>query len=258
VLLHPSWFVNTDVRKVNFTDVKWYGMPDGPEGTLGGDISSLKEHEYYESGSLHTLLAQTCRRLSDNAEENREYPLANEFHYWSMDVLRIGSWSVIYEALLKEEVRQDIKEGEHRDINFKDLLRPKALDVRSLLRKDTWHHVKGRRRFGLVNSLYWALSGYGVRAARALLVLVGMCAAFAALYMLLGPDALRVSSASSIGQALEHGGQAVVYSVSTMARLNPEPKPDPGLFQFLVAIEGILGPLQIALFALALRRKVMR
>jgi uncharacterized protein YjbI with pentapeptide repeats len=27
VLLHPGWFINADVRKVDFTDVKWYGMP---------------------------------------------------------------------------------------------------------------------------------------------------------------------------------------------------------------------------------------
>jgi uncharacterized protein YjbI with pentapeptide repeats len=34
VYLHPGWFINADVRKVDFTDVKWYGMPGGPKGTL--------------------------------------------------------------------------------------------------------------------------------------------------------------------------------------------------------------------------------
>jgi hypothetical protein len=255
VLLHPGWFINADVRKVDFTDVKWYGMPGGPEGTLDEEISALKKRGVE---SPNTLLAQACRRLSANAEENREYSLANEFHYWSMDALRIGSWSVLYEALLKEEVLRDIKKREQRDIKLKDLWPPNALDVRALLRKDAWHHIEGRRRFGLVNSLYWALSGYGVRAGRALGVLTAMAVVFAVLYMLFGPDTLRISSASNFWQAVEHGGQAIVYSLSTMARLNPEPKPDSGLFQFLVTVEGILGPLQIALFALAVRRKVMR
>jgi hypothetical protein len=53
--------------------------------------------------------------------------------------------------------------------------------------------------------------------------------------------------------------QALVYSLGAVARLNPEPRPtEPGLFQFLVIVEGLLGPLQIALLALAVRRKVMR
>jgi hypothetical protein len=45
----------------------------------------------------------------------------------------------------------------------------------------------------------------------------------------------------------------------TLARLNPEPRPElPGLFQFLVGLEGLLGPLQIGLLLLAIRRQVMR
>jgi hypothetical protein len=203
VLLHPGWFINADVRKVDFTDVKWYGMPGGPKGTLDEELSTLEEHKVE---ARHTLLAQACRRLSANAEENREYPLANEFHYWSMDALRKQGW----------------------------------------------------RSLGLIGTLYWALSGYGVRARRALGVLLTIAVVFAVLYMLLGPNALQVSSASNPVQVMKHAGQAVVYSLSTMARLNPEPKPNPGLFQFLVTIEGILGPLQIALLALAVRRKVMR
>jgi len=47
--------------------------------------------------------------------------------------------------------------------------------------------------------------------------------------------------------------------LGAVARLNPEPRPtEPGLFQSLVIVEGLLGPLQIALLALAVRRKVMR
>jgi uncharacterized protein YjbI with pentapeptide repeats len=251
VLLHPGWFINADVRKVDFTDVKWYGMPSGPKGTLDAEISFLLEKRR-DIESPHTLLAQSCRRLSANAEENREYPLANEFHYWSMDAVRKESWShfkgLTLESLAKTETRCDI-----------------------------------RKHFGLVTTLYWALSGYGVRAGRALGVLVVVWAVFAILYMLLGPPELRVFSPEvwwlpsilagfpafvpseldlisvrSIGEVMGHIGQAMVYSLSTLARLNPKPEPEPGLFQFLVTIEGILGPLQIALLALAIRRKVMR
>jgi hypothetical protein len=48
-----------------------------------------------------------------------------------------------------------------------------------------------RTRFGLITTLYWALSGYRARPARACWVLVGMFAALAALYMVFGPPKLQ-------------------------------------------------------------------
>ena len=239
VVLRPGWFINApNVRNVDFTDVEWAGISDKPAdfnfkhsiqnlkgrvraatealkqrelrqawhkltvNALDNEIETLKEREAVGSKypvllytEPHTILAQACRRLSAKAEEDREYPRANEFHYWSMDALR----------------------------------------------------KKGGRSLGFIGFFYWALSGYGVRAARALSVLVAMCAAFALLYMVLGPP------------KLQDLGQAVVYSLGAVARLNPEPRPtEPGLFQLLVTAEGILGPLQIALLALAVRRQVLR
>jgi len=144
----------------------------------------------------------------NNAEENREYPTANEFHYWSMEAQRKEGWS----------------------------------------------------RIGFVATLYWALSGYGERPRRAFWVLVGIWLVFAALYLLLADTApFWVFSASDVWQGIDYARQAGVYSVTALARLNPEPKPEElGWFQTLVTLEGILGPLQIALFLLAVRRKVMR
>jgi hypothetical protein len=53
--------------------------------------------------------------------------------------------------------------------------------------------------------------------------------------------------------------QAAVYSLSALVRLNPRPQSEElNWFQTLVTVEGILGPLQIALLVLAIRRKVMR
>ena len=205
VQLHPGWFIDVDVSKVNFTDVRWHGMPGGPKGTLNQEIDATQRN--YASlqrfpETPYKLIAQACRKLSAKAEENREYPLANEFHYWSMDALRKESLS----------------------------------------------------RLGLIGILYWALSGYGVRAALAFGVLVAMWAAFTTLYILVDP-----AEFTNFAQGLGYIAQAAVYSLLALVRLNPEPRPeDPGVFQFLVGLEGILGPLQIALLALAIRRKVMR
>ena len=68
-----------------------------------------------------------------------------------------------------------------------------------------------------------------------------------------------VFSTSDIGQGISYAGQATVYSLSALARLNSRPPSEElDLFNTLVIIEGIIGPLQIALFVLAVRRKVMR
>lgn len=179
--------MNVDAGNFCFVNVRWYGLPGGPEGTLEDEIQAL------ESQSVefpNELLAKTCKDLCGNYEDKREYLLAGEFHYWSMEALRKVGW----------------------------------------------------RQLGLVAFLYWVMSGYGERPRRALWILVAICAVFAALYMLLGPNQLSILSTSGIWQSAGHAGQAVVYSLGVMTRLSPEPKPDPGHFQFLVSIEGILGP----------------
>jgi uncharacterized protein YjbI with pentapeptide repeats len=215
VLLHPGWFINTDVRKVDFTNVKWYGMPGGAEGTLDEEIATLEQREVE---SHHTLLAQACRRLSANAEESREYSLANEFHYWSMDAARKGDWTFF------------------NDLTWRDLL--------------TWRRWPAIvKHLGLITTLYWMLSGYGVRATRAFLVLFGIWLTFTTLYVLVASSPFSPSEF----------WQAAAYSLTALVRLNPRPQSEElDWFQTLGTVEGILGPLQIALLALAIRRQVMR
>jgi uncharacterized protein YjbI with pentapeptide repeats len=239
VRLRPSWFIDTNVRRLRFTYVKWRGLPGGPKGSIDEEIGAIgiRRKNDRNIGYPADVLARACRELSANAEENRDYPTANEFHYWSMDVLR--------------EERLDYLIGIRRlRKNWRRVKRRCGLPTAL---RWAWRVISRRRlrrprsRFGLINTLYWALSGYGVRPRRALLVLMGMGVVFAVLYMLFGPD------------RLQGFWQAVVYSLGVMARLNPHPRPEAwGLFQILVILEGILGPLQAALLALALRRKVMR
>jgi hypothetical protein len=207
--LRPSWFLDVDAQKFDFSDVEWFRLPNKKKLTLEKEIKYLDELprtlDYARStphGNLRRL-QRACRKLMNNAEENRDYPTANEFHYWSME----------------------------------------------LLRKEGW------RELGLIGTLYWILSGYGERPRRAFLMLVGMGTLFAILYVM-------------VAGSIEHVGQAFLYSLAAMVRLTGVPAmapltkllqpSEPGLFQLLVTAEGILGPLQIALLALAIRRKVMR
>src|SRR5215217_8188810 len=227
--LRPSWFINVDPRRFDFTEVQWPGQPGGPKVTLDDEIRSLQNRNIQASYNPYILLAQACRRLSANAEDNREYPIANEFHYWSMDAVRKGSWNHL-----------------------------KDLSLRALLKKETWYDIG--EHFDLITTLYWALSGYGVRATRAFWILFAIWLMFAALYFLLVKSSpFWVFAAPDIWQGIDYARQAAVYSLSALVRLNPRPQSEElNWFQTLVTVEGILGPLQIALLVLAIRRKVMR
>jgi uncharacterized protein YjbI with pentapeptide repeats len=244
--LRPSWFVNVDPRKFDFTEVQWPERLGGPKVTLDDEISSLQRRGVQHFYNPYILLSQVCRRLSTNAEENHEYPLANEFHYWSMDALRIGRWR--YLGWLRQFIEKN-----WRRISARFGLMATLLWIWRIFRREPLRH-RMPSRFGLVPTFYWALNGYGVRAGRAFWMLVAIWAAFTTLYVLVGPSEFK-----DFGQGIGYRWQAAVYSLLALARLNPEPRPEePGAFQFLVGVEGILGPLQIALLALAVRRRVMR
>ena len=226
-----------DVRKVDFTDVRWHGIRDAKEfrntrhifkervkntiealkdrrlrqawqklttNALIEEIEALEKHEVI---SPYTLLAQACQRLAANAEENRNHLHASEFNYWAMDAQRklqqasvFAPWRLIW-----------------------------------------W---------------YWALSGYGERTWRSAMWLVGILVGFALLYLLVGHVEVEELSPSGIWQAFSQG---IVYSLGVMSRQAERlTGSESTLLRSLVFIEGILGPLQIALFALALRRRFMR
>jgi hypothetical protein len=150
--LRPSGFIDVDAQKFDFSDVEWFRLPNEDELKLEDEIKAVEARGHRPPTSLRKL-QKACRQLMNNAEENHDYPTANEFHYWSMELLRKESW---------------------------------------------W------RRLGLIGSLYWALSGYGERPRRAFLVLVGVWALFALLFMVAGHKDLRVFSPSEVRYFAEH------------------------------------------------------
>lgn len=114
---------------------------------------------------------------------------------------------------------------------------------------------------------YWFASGYGERVLRASVVLVGMLLLFAALYTQVGfvRWETRVANEQEAAEARRdevgaplHWGRALTYSLGVMTLQKPEPRPATSVAQALVMVETILGPVQAALLALAIRRKFMR
>jgi uncharacterized protein YjbI with pentapeptide repeats len=110
---------------------------------------------------------------------------------------------------------------------------------------------------------YWLASGYGERIGRAFIVLLGILVLFAALYLGLGfpnwgtKTATEKPAVESQGKWSQVSG-ALLYSADVMMLQKPDPRPTAPIAQWLVRFETILGPVQAALLALAIRRKFMR
>jgi uncharacterized protein YjbI with pentapeptide repeats len=163
-------------------------------------------------------LGLAYRQLAVNAEENNRYPQAADLRFLAMEVAR-----------------------------------------------------KPWRRIDWLSLSWWygLLSGYGEKVRRAFAALVIIWFLFALIYWGLGNElwwqpkqaALSVSTSSDRQPPSPirlTPGEALLYSANVMALQKPEPMPANKRAKFFVLFETILGPLQGALLALAIRRKFMR
>lgn len=187
--------------------------------SIESEIQSLIEKEV---SSPRRLLTIACRQLAENAETNNRYEEASRFRYWAMDILRSEKWAGW------------------------------------TFWKTDWLHI-----------LYWAVSGYGERILRAFAWLLAVWIIFALLYTRVdftkredtsatpGANSMTATEPNNIGQPLPLK-RAFIYSLGVMSLQKPDPKPLTGSAQTLVLLETILGPLQAALLALAIRRQFMR
>lgn len=184
---------------------------------------------------------------------------------------------------LKPEILQDIKSltghlisAPHRllDIAYRRLalnaeenhhyrdaadFRYAAMDVR---RQEEWRGMA----FWRLAWWYWLLSGYGERISRAAVCLLVIIVLFAGLYTQVGfvrpveqttKSVVLTIPPDTVGAPLRFT-QALVHSFEVSILQKPDPKPLTLTARFLVGFETVLGPLQAALLALAIRRKFMR
>jgi Pentapeptide repeats (9 copies) len=114
---------------------------------------------------------------------------------------------------------------------------------------------------------YWLASGYGERIPRAFAVLFGVWLLFAALYMQVGFarwDSKVSNEQEAMTKRRDEVGEplplprALTYSLGVMTLQKPEPPPATTAARSVVILETVLGPVQAALLALAIRRKFMR
>jgi hypothetical protein len=132
-----------------------------------------------------------------------------------------------------------------------------------LHRRERW----GGLAFWRLSWWYWLASGYGERVSQAFVMLLGILLLSAVLYTHIGFARweTKLSSESDVAAAKrdEVGSplplpRALAYSAAVMTFQKPEPQPATTAAQTVVLLETILGPVQAALLALAIRRKFMR
>jgi uncharacterized protein YjbI with pentapeptide repeats len=88
VKLKPDSFINTDVRKFDFTDVEW------KKKNFAFDWSRFKyirfwKDEAKKGESNYERLGTVYRRLATNAAENARYEEASDFRFTAFDIQRI-------------------------------------------------------------------------------------------------------------------------------------------------------------------------
>lgn len=179
---------------------------------------------YIPFGQAHKLMRITYRQLAVNAEENHRYREASDFRYLAMDVHRF----------------ERTKPGQFQ-----------------------WH----KAAFWELTWWYWLASGYGERVLRAFLGLLSIWLLFAVVFTQVGFVASEKnashnsertqSSFETLGQPLAFR-RALTYAAAVITLQKPEPKPQTNTAQATVLLATILGPLQAALLALAIRRKFIR
>jgi hypothetical protein len=188
-------------------------------GPPKGVRNEIKELTSRGVERLHRLLSIACRNLAVNAEENHRYEEASNFRYMAMEALRHEKW---------------------RGFAF--------------WRLSWW---------------YWLASGYGERIPRALGVFLAVWLSFALLYRLPSPIRCVASAPERRGCISWNlvGGQesffdssfnSALYAFEVITLQKPEPRPKSPAARLAVTLCLILGPLQAALLALAIRRKFMR
>lgn len=224
--LRPHWFISVNTREFEFTNIRWrvYKTEKAIEVLR-------RSEEEEERDPIHTTLETT------------------------------GKGAVPLRRLLGRVYRDlAINCEDNHQYDSASKFRYLAMDLQRV------SHAGGLA-FWTLGWWYWLASGFGERVWRALVALVVVWLLAAMLYTQVGfvrwePRTSSEREAAEarrdeVGEPLRWQ-RALTYSLGVMTLQKPEPRPASNAAQALVMLETILGPVQAALLALAIRRKFMR
>lgn len=242
VVLCPNWFVNVDARKFVFQDVDWKNA----NGTLNNakkELEALQKQEI--TGRPQRLLAITCRQLADNAENNNHYEQASNFRRMAMELVFLEKSLALRLWLIYPIILFNIR-GETK-LRYKK----RAEKVYERWEQKQKKTISFGQSIDPLHYLYRWLSCYGESWRRA----------FVVLFIILATSTWLYTTSFCVFKDEIQGfdvWEAISYSLRVMALQRPEPQPANVFAKIIVAFETILAPLQLALLALAIRRKFMR
>ncbi|MDX6611374.1 MAG: hypothetical protein QOD75_560 [Blastocatellia bacterium] len=220
--MRPSWFVNVDCSRFDLTNVEWgrYKLRD----------LRFKQVESHPWRTIEEELSSlSLNRLS----------VADRHRMFAITCSRLAD-----------------NAEENRRFEEASRFRHMAMDTR---RRLEWPGLTVWK----LSWWYWLASGYGERALQALGILAAVWVLFALLYtqgwMKWEP---KPANSTIVHPAEVFGWEKfkteLTYSAAVITLQRPEPKPASRAAQAAVLAETILGPLQAAMLALAIRRKFMR
>lgn len=233
--LHPHWFINIDPRKFDFINVHWNNS-----GNAKPELELLIAKEVSPDKTPKSAAESSGPTDSDKTRKDQITKLHRLL------------------AIACQRLAANCEEnGRYRSASH---FRRMAMDAQRL---ETWRGFDFRR----LNWWFWLASGYGERPFQALMMLIAILVLFGALYTQVGFarwEPRLASEAEAVVAKKDDSGaplnfrRALTYSAAVMTLQRPEPKPATTTAQTFVLLETILGPVQAALLALAIRRKFMR
>lgn len=263
VNLNIRWFVNVDSSKFVFTDIYWTESFQNPKLQLRSDLKTI---EYENSKQLYKI---ACRQLADNAENNNRFEEASKFRQMALETEwlekkeKISNW---IKNLVPES--EKLKRRFGGSTNEEDKPIPPTNSFGILRRSGDF----------LIHGLYRITSFYGESWSWALGVLFCLIFAifpiiFTQLDFQVSPKSIPlevvVKDCKDVEEELKpvckierrnlSFDEAILHSLSSATFQEVEyRKPISFWAELWTILEKIFAPLQVALLALAIRRKFMR
>jgi hypothetical protein len=259
VTLRPYWLIDLDPQKFEFVDVNWIG--NLRRKFIDIELKELKKREESEAKEAAEKKAEWLKNADQYGDKFELERLRREIAADSKDKANEPLHrKTRNHRLLSITCRQlAVNAEENHRYDEASEFRFWSMELR---RREGWR-ARGRLSVGILHALYRYLSGYGEEIGRAFAILLGLWLFFAVLYTQVGFVHTNSPSEAATYQADEVGApqklpKSLAYSLEVMTLQQPNPRPLTAAARFAVLAERILGPIQAALFALAIRRRFMR
>jgi hypothetical protein len=225
--LKPDSFVNTDIRKFDFTDIQWETKDFAWDWARFKDTDSQKDEARVRKTN-YVSLEKKYRQFATYAEENNDYESASNFRYTAFDIQRITPWYGRLPVTLLWWYKWTSRYGENWIWC--------AILLLALL-------------FGVFPYFYSKNYFKTCSTDRPIAASISICES---------KDAEISKNCSCSDEKLNYG-DAVLQSLYTATLQNVDyRKPFNWRGELWIILEKIFAPLQAALLALAIRRKFMR